>query len=60
MANVAALSEAVDLATTDRMLADIIEANRKKIENEIREKGYSDIELDGRVFRITTSVASAA
>lgn len=53
------LSEVIDLTRVDRILADKIEAERSRIDEEIASKGYSDIEVDGQTFRITKKSSAA-
>ena len=59
VANLETLSEAVDLATTDRKLADKIQADLAKIKEDIALHGYSAVEVDGKIFRIA-HIAEAA
>jgi hypothetical protein len=54
VANLEVLSEAVDLSTLDRKLADAMEERGlDKIRNEIAQHGYSELIVDGKTFRIT-------
>lgn len=50
--NLAALAEAADLTRTDRRLTDKIEAQRKRIDSDIKARGYSDLAVDGKIFRV--------
>jgi hypothetical protein len=60
VANLETLSEVVDLTRIDRKLADKIEADLERINEEIKRQGYSDVTVDGKTFRVTRSVADAA
>ena len=59
VANLETLSEVVDLTRMDRKLADSIEADLERIDEEIKRQGYSDVTVDGKTFRVTRSVAEA-
>jgi hypothetical protein len=56
VANLEALSEAVDLTRIDRKLADKIEAELERINADIKRQGYSDVAVDGKTFRITKPI----
>ena len=60
VANLETLSETVDLTRIDRKLADRIEADLQRINEEIQSQGYSDVTVDGKTFRVTKAVAEAA
>jgi hypothetical protein len=60
VANLETLSEAVDLSRLDRKLADKIEADLPRIQQEIKDQGYSDVTVDGKTFRITKNGAQRA
>lgn len=53
VANLETLSEAVDLTRIDRKLADRIESDLPRIEEEIHRQGYSEVTVDGKTFRVT-------
>jgi hypothetical protein len=53
VASVATLSEAVDLTTIDRKLADAIQDRLPQIKAEIEKEGSSTVVVDGKTFRIT-------
>lgn len=53
------LSESVDLARIDRKLADKIEAEIDRIRAEIAAKGYADVTVDEKTYRITRSENAA-
>jgi hypothetical protein len=53
VASVATLSEAVDLTTIDRKLADAIQDRLPQIKAEIEKDGSSIVVVDGKTFRIT-------
>jgi hypothetical protein len=59
VANLEKLSEAVDLATLDRKLADAIETRKDEIQADIDRQGYSDVTVEGKTFRITNKAAAA-
>jgi hypothetical protein len=54
VASLSALSETVNRSTTDRKLADEIQARMAEIKKDIAEKGYSSVNIDGKIFRITS------
>jgi hypothetical protein len=58
VANLETLSEAVDLSRLDRKLADKIEADLVRINEEIARQGYSDVSVDGKTFRIKRTAAA--
>ena len=58
VANLETLSEAVDLATIDRKLADKIEADLTRINAEIEEHGFSEVTVDRKTYRITRKPAA--
>ena len=60
VANLETLSEVVDLTRIDRKLADRIEADLERINEDIKRQGYSDVTVDGKTFRVTRQVAEAA
>jgi hypothetical protein len=60
VANLEALSEVVDLTRIDRKLADTIETDKQRIDEEIARQGYSDVTVDGKTFRVTRSVSESA
>lgn len=57
VANLETLSEAVDLATLDRKLADAIEANLEQINADIATQGYSDVTVANTTYRIKKKAA---
>jgi hypothetical protein len=57
VANLETLSEAVDLATIDRKLADKIEADLTRINADITKRGFSEVTVDGKTYRISRKVA---
>jgi hypothetical protein len=57
VANLDSLSETVDLATTDRKLADKIEAERERIYAEIAQQGFSEVVVEDKTYRITRKAA---
>jgi hypothetical protein len=61
VANLQILSEAVDLSTLDRKLADAIQKRGLDvIRAEIDDHGFSEIKIDDKVFRITKENQTAA
>jgi len=59
VANLETLAEAVDLTRIDRKLADMIQSDLTRINAEIAEQGFSDVKVDGKVFRITKTPVAA-
>lgn len=49
------LSETIDKATTDRKVADEIQARLPQIREEIQRNGYSVVELQGKKYKVTGS-----
>jgi hypothetical protein len=60
VANLDMLFEAVDLSRIDRRLADRIEKDQTRINEEIERQGYSDVTVDGKTFRVKKRIAQAA
>lgn len=58
VANLGNLSEVVDQTRIDRKLADKIESERQRIDQEIAAQGFSDVTVDGQTFRITKKEAA--
>jgi len=60
VANLDMLFEAVDLSRIDRRLADRIEKDQTRINEEIERHGYSDVTVDGKTFRVKKRIAQGA
>ena len=59
VANLETLAEAVDLTRIDRKLADMIQSDLERINAEIAERGFSDVTVDGKIFRVTKTAEAA-
>ena len=53
VANLNSLSETVDLTRIDRKLADLIELDLERIKAEIADRGYGEVTVEGKTYRIT-------
>jgi hypothetical protein len=60
VANLESLLEAVDLTMIDRKLADAIEADLNRIDQDIASQGFSDVTVDGKTFRVSKKGGLAA
>jgi hypothetical protein len=53
------LSKALDEAAPGRRLAAEVRSHKDRIEREVRSKGFSEITVNGRKFRVVSSTAKA-
>jgi hypothetical protein len=55
ISDIAKLNNAIDQAAPDRKLAAAVQAQKTKIEGEIASRGFAEVTVGGRTFRVQPS-----